>query len=77
MFQEKQPAKYENLGIVSFKTPSIICQGKAFCRQKIPRSSCVRKETADRDIIKTPKNGGRKIMQPIRITSGYPTQIRK
>ena len=77
IIHEKQPAKYENLGIVSFKTISIISQGKAFCRQKIPQSSCVREETADRDIIKTSKNGDSKIMQPIRITSGSPTQIRK
>ena len=76
-FQEKQPAKYENLGIVSFKTISIMSQGKAICRQKIPQSNCLTEETADRDIIKTFKNGNSKIMQPIRITSGSPTQIRK
>ena len=76
-FQEKQPAKYENLGIVSFKTISIMSQRKVYCRQRIPQSSCARKETADKDIIKTSKNGDRKIMQPIRIMSGSPNQIRK
>ena len=76
-FQEKQPAKYENLIIVSFKTISIISQRKAYCRQRIPQSSCARKETADRNIIKTSKNGDRKIVQPIRITSGSPNQTRK
>ena len=65
------------MGIAPFKTISIISPGKAFCRQRIPQSSCARKETADRDIIKTSKNGDRKIMQPIRITSESPTQIRK
>ena len=55
----------------------MISQGKAFCRQRIPQSSCARKETADRDIFKTFKNGDRKTMQPIRITSGSPTQMRK
>ena len=76
-FQEKQPAKYENLGIVSFRTISIMSQRKVYCRQRIQQSSCARKETADKDIIKTSKNGDRKIMQPIRIMSGSPNQIRK
>ena len=53
--QEKQPAKYETLGILPFKTISIMSQGKAFCRQRIPQSSCARKETADRDIIESSK----------------------
>ena len=75
--QEKQPPKHENLAIVPFKTLSIISPGKAFWGQKIPQSRCARKETADRGIIKTSKNGDRKIMQPVRIKSGSPTQIRK
>ena len=74
--QEKQLAKYENLGILPFKTISIISQRKAFCRQRIPQPSCTRKEIADRDIIKTFKNDVIKIM-PIRIRSGSPTQISK
>ena len=67
-------------GTVCFKTISIISQGKAFCRKRIPQpssSSYARKETADKDITKTSKNGDRKIMPPARITSGSPIQIRK
>ena len=41
---------------------------KAFYRQRIPESSCARKETVDKDILVTFKNGDRKIMQSIRIT---------
>ena len=50
-------------------------QEKAFCRQRITQSSCAKKETADRDIIKTSKKGDRKIMQTVRIRNGSPTQI--
>ena len=42
---------------------------KAFCRKRIPESNCLQKETLDRDIIMS-RNGDRKIMQPITITSG-------
>ena len=63
------------MDVVPFKTISIISQGKAFCRQRIPQSSCARKETAGKDIFTTSKNGDRKIMLTIRITSGSPTQI--
>lgn len=72
--QKEQPAKYEPLGIVPYKTISIINQGEAFCRQRIAKS---RKETADLEIIKTSKNDDRKIMEPMRITSGSPAEIRK
>ena len=41
---------------------------KAFYRQRIPESSCARKETVDKDILVTFKNGDRKIMRSIRIT---------
>ena len=41
---------------------------KAFYRQRIPESSRARKETVDKDILVTFKNGDRKIMQSIRIT---------
>ena len=37
-------------------------QGKAFYRQRIPESSCVRKETVDLDILLKSSNGDRKIM---------------
>ena len=36
-----------------------------------------RKETADIDILITSRNGDRKAMQPIRITRGPATRIRK
>ena len=47
-------------------------QRKAFYRQRIPESSCARKETVDIDILVTSKNGDRKIMQSIRILSRLP-----
>ena len=50
------------------KVTKIIGQRKAFYRQRIPESSYVRKETVDIDILLTSRNGGRKIMQSIRIT---------
>ena len=59
------------------KTTKIIGQGKAFYRQRIPESSCWRKETVDIDILVTSRNGDRKIMQSIRITSRPPTRKRK
>ena len=50
------------------KATKIIGQRKAFYRQRIPESSCARKETVDIDILGTSRNGDRKIMQSIRIT---------
>ena len=47
----------------------IIGQRKAFYRQRIPEFSCVRKETVDIVILVTSRNGHRKIMESIRITS--------
>ena len=44
-------------------------QRKAFYRQRIPESSCARKETVDIDIHVTSRDGDRKIMQSVRITS--------
>ena len=58
------------------KAPKIIGQRKAFYRQGIPGSSCVRKETVDIDLLVTSRNGDRKIMQSIRITSRPPSKIR-
>ena len=43
-------------------------QRKAFYRQRIPESSCARKETVDKDPLVTSRNGDRKIMESIRIT---------
>ena len=50
---------------------------KAFYRQRIAESSCVRKETVDINILVTYRNGDRKIKQSIRITSRPPLKIRK
>ena len=50
------------------KATKIIGQRKAFYRQRIPESSCARKETVDIDILVTSRNGDRKIMQYIRTT---------
>ena len=47
------------------KVTKIIGQRKAFYRQRIPESSCARKETVDIDILVTSRNGDRKIMQSI------------
>ena len=52
----------------SLKATSIIGQRKAFYLQRIPESSCARKETVDKDILVTSRDGDRIIMQSIRIT---------
>ena len=59
------------------KATKIIGQRKAFYRQRIPESSCARKETVDIDILVTSGNGARKIMQSIRITSRPPSRKSK
>ena len=59
------------------KATKIIGQRKAFCRQRIPECSCVRKETVDIDILVTSRNGDRKIMQSIRVMSRPPLRKRK
>ena len=55
----------------------IIGQMKAFYRQRIPESSCARKETIDIDILETSRNGDKKIIQSIRITTRPPSRKRK
>ena len=55
----------------------IIYQSKAFCRQRIPKSTCARKETVYIDILIAFRNGDRIIMQRVRITSGPATRMRK
>ena len=55
----------------------IIGQTKAFYRQRVLESSCERKETFEIDILVTSRNGDRKFMQSIRITSRPPSRIRK
>ena len=59
------------------KATKIIGQRKAFYRQRIPEFSCARKETVDIDIFVTSRNGDRKIIQSIRISSRPPSRIRK
>ena len=59
------------------KATQIIGQRKAFYRQRIPESSCARKETVDIDILIASRNGHRKIMQSIRITTRPPSRKRK
>ena len=59
------------------KVTKIIRQRKTFYRQRIPKSSCARKETVDIDILVISRNGDRKIMQSIRISSTTPSTIRK
>ena len=55
----------------------IIGQRKAFYRQRIPESSCVRKETVDMDILVTSRHGDGKIMQYIRIKSREVEPVKK
>ena len=59
------------------KAPKIIGQRKAFYGQRIPESSCARKETLDIDILVKSRNAVRKIMQSIRITSRALSRKRK
>ena len=59
------------------KATKIIDQRKAFYRQRITEPSCERKETVDIEILVTSRNGERKIMGSIRITSRLLSRIRK
>ena len=61
---------------LDLKTIYIIGQREAFYRQRIPDSSCARKQTVDIDIFVTSRNGDRKTMQYIRITSRPPSRIK-
>ena len=56
------------------KATMIMGQRKAFYRQRIPESGCVRKETVDIVILVTYRNGDRKIMQSIRVMSRPPSR---
>ena len=62
---------------LEFKAIQIIAQRKAFYRQSILESSCVRKETVDIAIVVTSRNGDRKIMKSIRIMIRPSSTIRK
>ena len=58
------------------KATKIIGQTKAFYWQRIPESSCARKEIADIDILVKSRNGDRKIMQSVIVTSRPPSRKR-
>ena len=59
------------------KATKITVQTKAFYRQRIPEPNFTRKETVDMNILVTSRNGDRKIMQSIRITSRPTSRKRK
>ena len=59
------------------KVTKIISQRRALLGQRTPESSCAKKETVDVDILVTSRNGDRKIMQFIRITSRSTSRKRK
>ena len=59
------------------KATQIIGQLKAFYKHRIPEPGYARKKTVDIDIFVTSRNGERKIMQSIRITSRPPSRKRK
>ena len=59
------------------KATQIIGQRKAFYRQRIPEFSRARKETVDIDILVTSSNGGKKIIESIRVTSRPTSRKRK
>ena len=65
------------MSVSGLKATKIIGQTKAFYRQRIPESSCVRKETVDIDTLVTSRNGDQKIMQSIKITSRPTLRKRK
>ena len=86
MLQEKEVKKKyarnlfrKNLQLVSVNSrlKAIWIVGKASYRQRIAESSCAWKETVDIDILVVSRNGERKIMQSIRITSGPPSRKKK
>ena len=62
---------------VNSRLKAMIRQRKAFYRQIISDSSGAWKETVDIGILVTSRNGDRKIMQSINITSRAPSRVRK
>ena len=75
--RKKEPTVKTCLLILDLKPFRSCIKRKEFYRQRIPEFSCVRKETVDIDIFVTSRNGDRKIMQSVRITSRPPTGKRK
>ena len=59
------------------RVTKIIGQRRTFLKQRIPERCCAKKETVDIDILVTSRNGDRKIMEFIRITSRSTTRKRK
>ena len=59
------------------KATKVTGQRKAFYRQRIIEPGCARKETVDIDILVTSRNGDRKMLQSIRITSRPTSRKRK
>ena len=73
----KEPAVKRCLLILDLKPLKIIGQRKTFYRQRIPGCSCASKKTVDIEILVTSRNGDRKVIQSIRITSRPPSRKRK
>ena len=65
-FLRKSPRKKRVYWLQTYNHFKIMGQKKAFCRQRIPESSCVRKGTVDKYILKISTNGVTKIMQLIK-----------
>ena len=59
------------------KATKVTGQRKAFHKQRIPESSCARKETVDLDILVTNSSVDRKVMQSIGMTNRPALRIRK
>ena len=75
---QKEPTVKRCLLILDWrKATNTIGQRKAFYRQRIPYSSCAKKETVDIETLVTSRNGDRTIMPSIWTTSRPPSRIRK
>ena len=74
----KEPAVIKKMSVNSrLKATKIIGQRKALYRHRIPASSCAMEKTVDIDILVTSRNGDRKTMQSIRVTSRPPSRKQK
>ena len=79
-FVQKEPTVKRCLLISDLKPIYYIIgkpKEKPFYRQRIRGSSCARKKTVDMRILVTSRNGDRKILESIRITSGPFSRLRK
>ena len=75
-YLERSQKKKKCLLTLHFKPFRSYVKGKHSVGKDL-ESSCARKETVDTDILLTSRNCYRKIMQPIRVTSGLATKLRK